>query len=231
MPNGPFALKVGAGFGRGRLIPGKAGLDGSAGWVVAVVVVVAGTGAGTGTGVTGGALKKLDGAGCEGGGAKRENNDSYAGGCEGLVSSMDSGAGLGALKPLKPLKPVELIVGAGAVGLLNDPKNAPPAGLATSGQAGGVAKSEPVVGVAVPGAWGGLVLLKRDPPFGTVGVVRLAVEAPVFAPGLPKFANGPDAFTADVAGAIVVGLGKVGVGNAPKSEETLGGSAYARGHE
>lgn len=201
---------------------------------MAVVVAVARTGAGAGTGVTGGALKKLDVMGCEGGAAKRENSDSYAGGCdicEGLVSSSDFGAGLGALKPLKPLKPMEFIVGAGAVGLLNPPKNAPPAGLATSGQTGGVAKSEPVVGVAVPGAWGALVLLKRDPPFGTVGVVRLGVEAPIVAPGLPKFANGPDAFTADVAGAIVVVLGKVGVGNAPKSEETLGGSAYAIKHE
>ena len=231
LPNGPSALKLGAGFGRGRLIPGKAGLGGSAGWVAAVVV------AETGTGATGGAPKRPDEVGCEDGGAKRENNDPGAGGCdicEGLVSSLGSGAGLGAPKPLKPLKPVEPVVGADEdmVGLLNAPKNAPPAGLAASPQAGGAPKSEPVVGAAVtPGAWGALTLLKSDPPFGTVGVVRLGVETAPVAPGLPKFAKSPDAFTADVGGAIAVVLGTVGAGNAPKSEETLVGSVYAGKHQ
>jgi hypothetical protein len=54
-------LKLGAGLGRGRVIPGKAGLDGSAGCVVAGAVVVAVGG----TGAVGGALKRLDGVGCE----------------------------------------------------------------------------------------------------------------------------------------------------------------------
>jgi len=196
-PNGPSVLKLGAGFGRGRL--GKVGLGGSVGWVVAVV--------GTGAIAAGRAPKGPDGVGCEGGGTKRGNNDPVARGCdvcERIVPSSGSGTGLGAPKPLKPLKPVELIVGAGTgtVGLLNAPKNARPPGLGASVETGGAPKSEPVVGATViPGAW---VLPKSDPPFGTVGVVRVGVEAAAVAPGLPKFAKSPDA---DVAGAIVVVLG------------------------
>ena len=55
-PNGPSALKLGVGLGRGRV---KAGLGGSAGWVVAVPVAVKGAGA------VAGAPKRLDGVGCD----------------------------------------------------------------------------------------------------------------------------------------------------------------------
>ena len=61
LPNGPSALKLGAGLGRGRVIPGKTGLDGSVGWVVAAAVAVAVGG----TGAVGGAPKRLDGVGCD----------------------------------------------------------------------------------------------------------------------------------------------------------------------
>ena len=61
LPNGPSVLKLGAGLEGGRVIPGKAGLDGSVGWVVAVAVVVAVEG----TGAVGGAPKRLDGVGCD----------------------------------------------------------------------------------------------------------------------------------------------------------------------
>lgn len=73
LPNGPSALKLGAGLVRGRVIPGKAGLGGSAGWVVVGVV---------GARAAGGALKRLDGVGCMDWGPKRENSDPDAGGCD-----------------------------------------------------------------------------------------------------------------------------------------------------
>ncbi len=59
VPNGPSVLKLGAGLGRGRVVPGKTGLSGSAGWVGAVPVAVEGAGA------VGGAPKRLDGVGCD----------------------------------------------------------------------------------------------------------------------------------------------------------------------
>ena len=54
---------------------------------------------------------------------------------------------MGAPKFAKPLKAVECVVGAGAgtVGLLNAPENAPPVGLTTSVEANGAPKSGPVV--------------------------------------------------------------------------------------
>ena len=44
------------------------------------------------------------------------------------------------------------------------------------------------------------------------------------APSLPKFGKGPGILIADVAGAVVVALGGVGVGNVPKNEGALVGS-------
>jgi len=61
LPNGPSVLKLGAGLGRGRVIPGKAGLGGSAGCVVAGAVAVAVEA----TGVVGAAPNRLDGVGCD----------------------------------------------------------------------------------------------------------------------------------------------------------------------
>ena len=59
LPNGPSSLKLGAGLRRGREIPEKAGLGGSAGWVMAVEVAVGGTGAVEGT------PKRLNEVGCD----------------------------------------------------------------------------------------------------------------------------------------------------------------------
>jgi hypothetical protein len=67
-------------------------------------------------------------------------------------------------------------------------------------------------------------LPKSDPPFGTAGVVRVGMGAAVVALGLPKFPKNSGALTVDVVGAVVVGLGRVEVGNAPKNEGTLEGS-------
>ena len=61
LPNGPSALKLGAGLGGGAVIPEKAALDGSVNWVVAVAVAVAVGG----TGAVGGAPKRLDGVVCD----------------------------------------------------------------------------------------------------------------------------------------------------------------------
>jgi len=130
------------------------------------------------------------------------------------------GPGLGAPKLPKPVKPIECVVGAGTgtVGLLNAPKDALPAGLATSVGVGGAPKSGPVVRAAVvPGARGPWILLKSDPPFGTAGVVRVSAVAR----GLPKLPKGPVVLT---AGAVVVALGRVAAGNVPNNEGALGGS-------
>jgi hypothetical protein len=69
-----------------------------------------------------------------------------------------------------------------------------------------------------------LTLLKSDPMFDGAGVVKAGVEVAVVSLGLPKVPKNPGAFRADVAGAVVVALGRVGAGNAPKSGGALGGS-------
>jgi len=65
-----------------------------------------------------------------------------------------------------------------------------------------------------------LALPKSDPPLGTAGVVRVGAVVP----GLPKCPKGPGILKAGVAGVVVVVLGRVGAGNAPKSEGALTGS-------
>ena len=90
-----------------------------------------------------------------------------------------------------------------------------------------------------------MLLPKSDPPLGIAGVVRVGA----FAPSLPKFIKGPGILMVgvvrvgalapslpkgpgilivEVAGAVVVALGRVGVGNVPKNEEGLVGSVNTK---
>ena len=59
-------------------------------------------------------------------------------------------------------------------------------------------------------------------------MLGIAGVARVGAPSLPKFAKGPGVLIVDVVGAVVVALGRVGTGNAPKIEGGLEGSVNTK---